>query len=263
MVVRSGVLFAGVLLLTLLPRGAAASYTVKKPDPYISSLKAKVNDRQVDIEVEVCNKGTTVTEFLPLELHSDHPIPLKCGEAGADGLKKINGIGKSKCKKLTFKRYNVEGTYLSRVHVNPKCTLPDVSFFNYQALIKIEMPAPDLDITSFTTSVWDREVTYEVTVCNKGSSALKPFNLNLFYDLPAAPTCKDKGINAFKTISGLPTGKCAKRVFTRYHTPPGLYTARVLADLSCNTTETNPLNNHASSKHIIIKPNFYITNFIL
>jgi len=142
--------------------------------------------------------------------------------------------------------------------VDPDCVVGDISETNNTASSNHTVNKPDLYISGFTTKVSGSTVTYSVQVCNKGTTALKTFDIELYYNRSTAPTCTT-GDSQHSYQGGLGAGKCTSRTFTRSNAPPGKALAWIMVDADCVVGEADETNNVQSSM-IVFGPDLYVSN---
>ena len=100
-------------------------------------------------------------------------------------------------------------------------------------------------------------MTYKTTVCNKGSTALKTLDIELYYNRSTAPTCAT-GDSQHSYVGGLGAGKCTSRTFSRSNAPPGKALAWIMVDADCAVAESDEKNNVRSS-NIGFGPDLYVS----
>ena len=224
----------------------SVKYTVSKPDLYVSSLTATPKDRSVQYKATVCNKGTSALKTFYVELFYNLAGAPSCTTSYSTRAV-LYGLGAGKCGTYTFNRGNVPtGDFTAWAFADGGCVVGEADEGNNTASTKYTVKKPDLHVSSFTSTINGATVTYKATVCNKGTSALNTFYLELFYSLTAAPTCSTP-YSTRAVLYGLGAGKCGTYTFTRSSAPPGAYTSWAFADGGCAVTEADEGNNTRSS----------------
>lgn len=236
---------------------ASATYAVKKPDLYVASLKATVNDLMVTYKAEVCNKGTSVVTGFFVDLYHHQTAVPGCSSP-RDARVTFNGVGAGACKVYSFTRQNTPvGKYTAWVMADGGCSVKEADEGNNVAQAAHEVAPPDLYIKAFKASTAGPALTYGVTLCNKGSSVLKTFHAEIFYDRATAPGCAD-GYSDRLIYNGLAAGACANHTFNRKNAPPGTYTAWMFVDGDCMVNEADEKNNTASHGYTY-GPDLYVS----
>jgi len=143
------------------------------------------------------------------------------------------------------------GSYTGWARVDSTCAVTETNEGNNNATAGyVISPQPDLEITSFKTSVAGSSVTFDVTVCNYGTAAAGSFYLDIYHNRASPPSCPTLG-QQYATITSLAVGACTSRSFTRTATPAGTYTGWARADAGCSVTELAEGNNNASSSYTV------------
>jgi len=147
--------------LVLVPATASAV-----PKLYISSFTVAVSDRTVTYTAKVCNGGTSVSQTFDIELYYHRTTAPGCSSADSQHSYQ-GGLGAGQCTTRTFTRSNAPtGTYTAWVLADADCVvLQDEPDDNYKSAT-YTVNKPDLYVSSFTTKVTDRSVSYTATVCN-------------------------------------------------------------------------------------------------
>ncbi len=238
---------------------ASASYIIPKADLYLQSLTATVSDRSVSYKARVCNKGVSALTKFWLELYYDGTAAPGCATTHDDRVS-FAGLKGGSCTDYTFKRQKVPiGKYTAWAMVDGDCQVMEQDETNQTASSTYEIKKPDLHVGGFSATVKDRTVTYEVKVCNKGTTALNMYSVEVFHDRSGAPAC-NHAPDVKAMHQGLGAGQCQIQTLTRKDTPPGKYTAWVLLDGDCLIAEQDETNQTASAGYAVARPDLYVAS---
>ena len=102
----------------------------------------------------------------------------------------------------------------------------------------------DLVVASFLAEVVHNVVTYTARVCNVGSAAAGSFYVDIYYDLPNAPTTGQFGDQS-RGVASLQPAECETLTFVRSSTPVGTYVSWCQVDSAQGVLESNESNNVA------------------
>jgi len=238
---------------------ASTGYTVKGADLYISAFTVTpAIDRVVNYQVTVCNKGLTTTKIFDVELYYSRSSAPTCSTSD-NGHQYVSGLAAGACTTLKFKRTGATlGAQTAWVFADADCVVTEESESNNTASTKYTVKGADLHITSFTvTQGLDRAMTYQATVCNKGLTTTKIFDVELYYSRSSAPICSTSD-NGHQYVSGLAAGACTTLKFKRTGATLGAQTAWVFADADCVVTEESESNNTTSTKYTVKAPDLYV-----
>ncbi len=238
----------------------SAKYTVALPDVHLSAFSAKVVDRTVTFSATVCNKGATTTKSFDLEVFYDRTVAPGCGSKDDQHYLFSAWLGAGKCVTRTFTRGGAPpGTFTAYAFADGDCSFNESDETNNTTSAKYTVARPDVYVSAFTAKVVDRAVTFSATVCNKGSSTVKKFDLELFYNRTSAPGCGSKDDQHYQLTAGLGAGKCVTRTFTRSGAPPGTFTAYAFADGDCDLNESGVLNNTGWAGYTVARPDLVVS----
>lgn len=246
----------GLIGLCLMPGLAQAN-----PDFYISSFKVSVAGRDVTYTATVCNKGTNSVKFTNLKIYYNRPIAPGCGSA-YDKIRSVPKLATGTCVTHTVVQYSAAyGNYTAWALANGTCNEGELVESNNAASASYTVQRSDLYIKAFTAKAVDRTVTFNATICNKGSTVTKDIDLELFYDRTVAPGCGSADDQHYLLVGGLGSGTCVTRSFTRTKTPHGNFTAYIFADGDCADTESDETNNTAFAAYKIVQSDLHVSAF--
>ncbi|MCZ6690814.1 MAG: hypothetical protein O7H41_14575 [Planctomycetota bacterium] len=112
---------------------------------------------------------------------------------------------------------------------------------------------PDLQVMAASETVTGATVTYSVTVENAGGAGAASFQVDLYYDLGAAPASGASGDDS-RIIASLPGGGTQTLTFTRSATPPGNYSSWVQVDTIDDIAESDESNNISGPIPVTVVP---------
>ncbi len=228
------------LIPLLLSTSAAAA-----PDLHVKSFKVSVNDRTLTYEVEVCNKGSTVAKTSALELYAHLNNTPTCGLQHSWRYP-LPFMNPAACKSFKQIEAGVKpGKYTAWALVDADCKITEAVETNNAAQASYTVDPPDLYIKSFTAQVSGTTVTYQVEVCNKGSSQMKTVDLEIYTNPAGPPTCSTQ--HSWKVfVHGLGKGKCKTITQVEGGVKPGPLTAWTFIDAGCAAAESDEANNKKS-----------------
>ncbi len=226
-----------VVMMLLLPAGVAAQ---PKPDVYVSSLKVSLLDRTATYTATVCNKGAATTKTFTVELFYNRVNAPTCTGHNENAQATVSGLGAGACVTKTFVyKAAAGGANTAWALADGDCHLAETNESNNAAKSAYTVAKPDLYVLGLKVAVADRTATYTATVCNKGTTALGPWVVELFYNRATAPVCTEHAENAQLTHQGLGAGACVTKVFTYKAAAVGANTAWALADGDCHRDEAD------------------------
>jgi len=243
-----------------------ASYavgSVVKPDLYVHSFTAAVSGTTVTYTVYACNKGGATSSTFDIELYFNKTLAPGCSTSASYTWTQ-KGIGALKCVSKSYVRKNVShGSYTGWARVDADCKVSESNEYNNNKSYKYSVISlPDLYVSSFFTKSSGSTVTYYTTVCNKGTTTTKTFDVELYYHRTSAPGCYTGANVQWKIYGGLAKGKCVVRTHTRTSTSNGTYTAWARADADCNVSELTETNNNKSYTYYVgALPDLYVSSF--
>ncbi len=97
----------------------------------------------------------------------------------------------------------------------------------------LALATPDLHVNSFKVSVNDRTLTYEVEVCNKGSTFAGNSALELYANLTNTPSCGLQHSWRY-LLPQIKSGECKSFKQIESGSKPGSFTAWALIDADCS-----------------------------
>ena len=112
---------------------------------------------------------------------------------------------------------------------------------------------PDFVVSTFTVKTNNKTVDYSVMVCNLGDSTTKAFDLELYFNQAATPTCTSKSDHQW-AITGLAKTTCTTKTFTRLNVPVGIYLGWARVDADCGVKESDENNNNKSAAYTVSLP---------
>jgi len=239
---------------------ASKTYSVGGPDLVVSTFDISVNGSTVTYTATICNQGTATAQSFFLDLYYDRSTAPTCTTTPSEW-QTISGLGTGACTTRTFNRTGApNGSYTGWARVDGACSVNETNESNNNSSKSYTVGGPDLVVSSFSASVNGSTVTYNVTICNNGTSTGTSFYLDLYYDRSTPPTCSTSP-DQWKTIAGLAAGACSTQTFTRTGAPNGTYTGWARVDGTCSVTESNENNNNASTSYTVGQPDLVVSSF--
>ena len=236
---------------------------VSLPDLYVSSLYTVSSGSKVIYYTTVCNAGPTTTKSFDIELYYNRSTAPGCSTTYSVQWKTY-GLAKGKCVTRTHTRSGVSsGTYRAWARADADCGVSESNETNNNRSYKYYVGSlPDLYVYSFSATVSGSTVKYSATVCNKGSTTTKTFDIELYYNLNYSPGCSTTASRDF-SVAGLGAGKCITKSYTRSSVAKGSYTGWARVDADCKVAESSEYNNNKYDKYIVgsTKPDLYLSSF--
>ena len=236
-------------------------YVVGGVDLVLSNLDVAVNGTTVTYSATICNQGAETSQSFYLDLYYDRTSAPTCSSVG-NQFRTISGLQSGACTTETFTRTNAPaGSYTAWARVDAACAITEVDEVNNDATRAYTVGTqPDLVVDTFDLTVSGSTVTYTVTVCNQGASTSASFDVEVYYDLAAAPGCTSIASRE-STVGGLASGACTTVTFTRTGAPNGVYTGWARVDADCTVTESNEGNNNVSKAYTVGGTDLVVDSF--
>ncbi len=118
--------------------------------------------------------------------------------------------------------------------------------------IVVQTGLPNLEITSFTSSVVDGDVTYSVTVHNAGTTDVGSFWVDLFYDEADAPVPGSDYGDAYERVESLAAGASDTVTFTRNDVAPATYNSYAMVDSLSQISEADETDNVDGPEVVVV-----------
>jgi len=118
--------------------------------------------------------------------------------------------------------------------------------------ILVETGLPNLEITAFTSSVVDTDVTYQVTVHNAGTVDVGAFWVDLFYDETAAPVVGTDYGDAYQRVDSLTAGATQTLTFARTGAAPATYNSYAMVDSLGQIAEADETDNVDGPEVVVV-----------
>ncbi|MCZ6690815.1 MAG: hypothetical protein O7H41_14580 [Planctomycetota bacterium] len=233
-------------------------------DLVIIGLSSSVSGSDVTYTVSILNQGGTAAGAFDLDIYYDQPgAPLQ--GVGGDEAMVVVGLAAGAGTTVIFTRAGAPaGTFTSWAQVDTQDAIGESNETNNTAGPEVVMVgiAADLVILSFAASVAGTTVTYTMDVFNQGGTAAGPFDVDVYYDLPGAPSSGAPGDNS-TSVSSLAPSASVPLVFTRTGTPVGTYDSWIQVDTLNAVVESNEANNVTGPEIVVISgmPDLIITAF--
>ena len=215
------------LMLTVSPSVAAAA-----PDLVLTNFSATVAGTTVTYDITVCNVGSDAKGSFAVELYYHRSTAPGCSTPHSQ-VTTVSGLLSGHCTLHSFTRTGAPaGAFTAWARADADCAIKESNEGNNNASFAYGVNLPDLVLSNLAVTVTGTTVTYDVTVCNQGAGVGGSFDLELYYHRTSAPGCATAH-DQVATISGLASGNCTLRSFTRTASPAGVHTAWALADAGC------------------------------
>ena len=241
----------------------AVSGTTLKPDLYIHSFTASVSGTTVTYKVTACNQGAATSTTFDVELYYHRTLAPGCSTT-QNKTWTISGLGAFKCVNRTHVRTGVtNGSYTGWARADADCKVSESSENNNNKAYKYSVVAlPDLYVSTFYALSSGSTVTYYTTVCNKGESTTKSFDIELYYNRTYAPGCSTVASYQWSQ-AGLAAGKCVIKTYKRSNVKAGTYMGWARVDADCKLSESNENNNNKYDGYTVgsTKPDLYVQSF--
>lgn len=246
---------------------ASASYSVGKPDLYVSNLNVSVNGTTVTYQATVCNAGLSTSSAFTIGLFYNQSTTPTCSTSTNQTYTLSSGLASGKCYTRTFTRTGAAyGQYTAAAMVDSGCKISESKETNNTSSTKYTVgpTQPNLYVKSFTVTVSGTSVSYAVEVCNKGAATKSAFDIEVYYDRVSAPGCNSSESRTYNYKSGLAYDKCYTHTFNRTGVAAGTYLGWARADGDCDVTESTETDNNMSKPYVVgaaAKPELYVSNF--
>lgn len=228
---------------------------------------AEVAGSNVTYTFKVKNTGAATTAAFTVGLYYNSETAPACGATPDHSVTIPTGFAYNAEQPISHPRVNVPaGGYKAWAVADVACAIKEGIGSANEANNKASRTyglGTDLEVGVPAVTPNGSSVEYRVRICNRGTVATGPYNVALWYDRDAAPTCGATG--ASYTWSGQaslpPTGdaRCTTLTHSRSGAPAGSYKAYVFADPTCVIAETNSANDVNSKTYAVAAPDFTFT----
>jgi len=218
-------------------------------DLVVAAFRATTLESTVTYEAVVCNTGTQAAPAFVASLYYDRAVAPGLGDVGQQE-RAISSLGAGECVSLIFVRQATPpGTYNSWFQADTMDEVAESDELNNVAgpvvvTVGGGVVRADLVVASFLAEVVDNVVTYTASVCNVGSAAAVSFYVDIYYDLPNAPTTGQFGDQS-RGVASLQPAECETLTFVRSSTPVGTYVSWCQVDSAQGVLESSESNNVA------------------
>ncbi len=154
---------------------------------------------------------------------------------------------------LTLPATALKGVRYIRAYADATNAVTEYNEINNDYFKAISVGSPDYYISSFFVQTNGTTVTYTAKVCNKGSTAITPTVMSLYYHLPVAPGCSSKASQS-TTVKALANGACSVHTFTQTGASKGAFVGWVMADAACKAAEGDEKNNTSKWAYTVTPP---------
>ena len=248
---------------------ASQSYSVGKPDYYVSSLTTSVSGTTVTYTAKVCNAGTSSKSSFAVGLYYNRSTTPTCSIKPNQYYTQSTGLPSGACTTKTFTYTGAAvGSYRAWVMADSGCAVSEAKETNNAAYKNYDVgpTTPNLAISTFTVSVTGTSVVYVIKACNLGKAIPSgtSFKVELYYDRVSSPGCTSSASRTSTISTGLGYNACITRSFSRAGASSGSFTAWARVDADCAITESTELDNNMSKPYsvgTVAKPELYVSAF--